>query len=222
VEAAYRGNGLPSPDESAVAAEPPEPTPEELERIRQMHEAFGVVERIHEALVRGDVTGARAQAEGLEKTVVAHDTPEDWKPDVELLANAAQAVHLATELEETSIAVARLVATCGDCHRKRGVKLELPEPDPPEETPMQMHAWGVQRMWEGLVIPSEDRLLRGTTTFAMLPRCDATLHGKDDLKTKCQRSKALAGKVHVARTQPERVDAYGGLLATCAGCHTKK
>lgn len=219
---------LQSPDEPGAVPAETAPPPEEgppSELAKAMHERFAIVGRIQQATVRGDLTRAQAVGAELSATLEADAPPDAWQASIDAMQGELEALEHADDLRSAGAAVARLGLGCGQCHRTLGVTPSLPELSPPEEAKdfegaMRGHRWAADRMWEGLVGPSSDRWIRGSTIFTVLPGCDETMGDTKVRLEHCQRAQSLARRGHVARSLEARATIYGRLLTTCAECHT--
>jgi cytochrome c553 len=223
VRAAYRPDGPLEGPAEAPGPSPPDRA-KEPQIVARMHEIFGAVERIHAALIRGDLAQAQRDARGLaEAAATAGDVPDAWAEPMEDLRRAAQGVADAADHEAGAEAIAILVTQCGACHRTLQVVPQVPDPPEPPgaDAAMQLHAWGVARMWEGLVIPSADRFMKGTATLAVARSCEAVATRLPEQADACHRLELLASRSHVADAPEVRADLYGRLLATCAECHAR-
>lgn len=210
----------PGAEPEAPAAEPAPPSA----LVVHMHEQLASVSRIQQAAIRGDVESARRAGVEL-SALLDEDQPAAWQPSLDSMRGELEALEHADDLRAVGNAVARLGASCGHCHRDQGVTPALPPLDPPEpaadfEAAMRDHRWAVDRMWEGLVGPSGDRWIRGSTMFVVLPGCDETTAPEDEARRAlCERTQSLARRGHVARSLEARSTIYGRLLTTCAECH---
>lgn len=207
-----------APGEPASTAEPEtQPRSPEAEAMHAWFLAIGAAEH---AVVRGDATAAREEGRELAEKLHGAAPPGAWLAVVSEITREADALAHAETLEAAGSSVARLAGHCGDCHASLGVEAALPAlesmpPRRPARDPsmtMKWHGWAADRMWEGLVGPSDDRWVRGTATFVALPGCEAA-------QTRCESTRALAQRAHVAVTLEDRAAIYGTLLATCADCH---
>ncbi|MEX1366776.1 MAG: hypothetical protein AB1Z98_26860 [Nannocystaceae bacterium] len=217
----------PVPDEPTPRAPDSQPEPSAL--ARQMHEQLALVTAIQQATVRGDLpeaqTHAQALTEQLRATIDDADAPESWRPHLNAIDGELEALQHADDLRAAGSTVARLGLGCGRCHQAQAVTPALPELTPPEsgeglEAAMRTHRWATDRMWEGLVGPSSDRWIRGSTMFIVLPGCDETMGAAGpEQRAQCQHAQSLARRGHVARSLEARATIYGRLLTTCAQCH---
>jgi hypothetical protein len=88
---------------------------------------------------------------------------------------------------------------------------------------MRRHQWAAERLWDGLVVPSDEAWKWGATSLSEAPLAPEQLTPG---KSPVPKVGELAQAVHaIARqaTEVERVDVradlYGDVLATCAECH---
>lgn len=188
-----------------------------------MHENFGLVRAIEHLLVRGKLDDAKQLARGISE---APDEPgaAPWAAEATRVRERAAAVAAATTLDEAIHGVARLGAECASCHVASGATPDLAEPvRPPADrndvaSRMTRHRWATDRLWEGLIAPSDDEWKTGLEVLAATP-LPASALGKErePLARKLQRTAETA-----RTTRPsERAQVYGDLLSTCAACHTR-
>lgn len=237
---------LRGPDEgpAPVASEPPAVTPEDRALAEQMHERFAWVSAIQEVTIQGDVAEARALAQefaGLLSAPQEPALPAAWLPHVDALRGELEGLEHADDLRDAGASVARLALLCSRCHEATEATVDLPQmPHPAQggslQDAMHGHQWAVDRMWEGIIVPSDEHWIRGTTMFVALPGCQAALgtagvepdgrtrsatpQARDsDAQALCSHAQSLARRGMVARSREGRATLYGRLLATCAGCH---
>ncbi|MCA9712563.1 MAG: hypothetical protein KDK70_42435 [Myxococcales bacterium] len=195
--------------------------------VEQMHQRLALVSRIQQATIRGDM--ARAKAAATELAAVLHtDAPESFRPFLRAIDGELEVLAQADDLRTVGGAVARVGLGCGRCHEAGAVAIPLPEPPTPQPSAdlpasMQVHRWAADRMWEGLVVPSDDRWIRGSTMFIAIPGCPEATPAEPDAKadpSPCTHAQSLARRGHVTRSLEGRAAIYGRLLSTCAECHT--
>jgi len=170
------------------------------------------------AAVSGDVVSVNTIAE----SILSRHAGDD--PRYHPLEAAAKEAAGARDLPGASLAVARLLSHCGECHRNEGITLELTEhPPPTPQTPLVLHyAHAVDRMWEGLVVPSPSAWERGAERFGAALVCGAPAGVPEHhaLPSQyCNSTLAISGAVRVATTADERAVAYADVLSMCAHCH---
>jgi hypothetical protein len=195
-----------------------------------MRHHFAEVLVLHDAVVRGDLTSARASA----RRVAAEPDPpkltDAGRARVARIRAMASDVEAAKSIETAAAATSGMVATCGDCHVAMGTRM----PPPPLEAPkrdvgglvghMLTHRQGLESLMAGLLIPSSSTWAEGARQLqgAALSRRDLP----DDPKLNSRVANAdkqvhaLAERAAQAATSDARVAVYGELLATCATCHS--
>jgi mono/diheme cytochrome c family protein len=141
---------------------------------------------------------------------------------------------LALAKEESIEGLARGAATlasrCGSCHLATTSITtfswtEAPADDGDSKARMQRHLWAMDRLWEGLVGPSEMSWQEGTVVLLAAPfpvdRLPVDAKSQADAKVQLAKIAALAQKAKGAVEAEDRMAVYGELLGTCSGCHTK-
>jgi len=110
--------------------------------------------------------------------IVEHETvsglPEDFEPYVEMIRSYAREVVAAPDLKSAAKSVSGMARTCGNCHQVNEVELEFGfDTKPPEWADtislMQRHQWAAERLWEGLIGPSDVAWSRGTDMLVDVP-----------------------------------------------------
>lgn len=214
------------PEESNGAAGEPERV-HDPRVIEAMHLRFALVTKARDATIEGDVGRAAAAGRELATGLAASEPPPAWRPQVEHIRAHADALAGADSLEVAARQVARLAVACGECHAAFDAEPRmLPLPEPLERVPpsdleavMKWHAWSTDRMWEGLIAPSAERWIRGTTMFAELPGCADLVGSRARELPACEHNLALTRQAHIASDDEARREVYGRLLAGCADCH---
>ena len=180
-----------------------------------------------DAIIAGDFAGARTAMAWLAEPHDDASLPEEVRPRIEPMREAAREFGAATELARAGDAFARMLARCGTCHEQTQRRPNFEPPPPPTgdsvQAHMQRHRWAADRMWEGLVGARPELFQQGAAVLheTELHQEDFAADGVDP-----ERLQALAQYVHdtadqakEATTEQARVEAYGRFLATCAGCH---
>jgi mono/diheme cytochrome c family protein len=211
------------PDKAQPAESSQAPEPSEMARV--MHERFVIVASMRDALIHGDVGGARDGASELDHHLEEATLAAGWEPRIKSLRTSLAQFEGDVEIADAAAHLAQLGTQCGSCHQSEGVEASVPEPAAPAaaedpESRMALHAWAAARMWEGLVRPDDDDWVRGTTTFLALPGCaesypDAT----GPRRELCRYVRGLAIPSHLAEDASRKADLYGRLVSTCADCH---
>lgn len=187
-----------------------------------MREHFTQVAAIHDAVIRGDLEAVVEPATWLARHRPADSLPTGWESYVADMTLAAQRALQATTLEDAAKATAAMGLACGNCHQAsaQGPRFTLGAEITTERgvaAHMQRHQWAADRMWEGLVGPSDTSWVWGAATLR-----EAALRPQGQP----ERIEELAKLVHELGAQAEGIDEpaaraslYGDLLRTCAECH---
>ena len=133
----------------------------------------------------------------------------------------------ASDLKEAGRDVGLVARTCGDCHTSFGRPGILVEPpgamSSGAHASMRRHQWAMDRLWDALVVPSDDAWNAGALALAEAPLVPEQLTPS---KSPAPRVEELAQTVHdlglkaaSADRGDARAEVYGELLATCAECH---
>jgi len=178
---------------------------------------------LEDALVTGRVDVVNEVAAGFVERHQQEPFPEPWEARVEPLLDWARAAAEAKDFETAATAVANVSARCGECHRQEGIEIALPEPvEPDGAEQMQRYRFAVDRMWEGLVAPSDERWQLGAQAYGDAVDCRAIGPDKQVPKhhaAPCNTILAVAGAARSADTMQARADAFAAVSFNCAGCH---
>ncbi len=191
----------------------------------QGHERHG--DAMRDAVERGDLDGAKTEAKLLAELGIEGPTGKLWKQLFDAMKAAAGRSASASDLKDASRDVALVARTCGDCHTTFGRPAILIEPpgalSPGMRASMQRHQWATERLWDGLVVPSDDAWNAGALALSEAPLMPEQLTpGKSPVPKVGELARTvhdLAVKAAGADRVDARADVYGELLATCAECH---
>ena len=191
-----------------------------------MHLRFGAARRIEQAITHSDLERAHAEAHAL----AALDEPDvlpAWRPYFEEIRAAARQLEAAGGVIVAAQLTATLGRRCARCHEAIAARITLPAEPPPSGDPrlvIQMlgHQWAAAQMWQGLIVPSDDRWLAGARALTTAPLnivaqgvTPASELDVDDIA----RVRLYANRALTAASWDDRADTFGRLLATCAHCH---
>jgi cytochrome c2 len=211
-----------------VAAPDQQSPPRDPERAAVMQHHFVQVARVQEAIIRGDLRGALPPAAELAAMQTPPGMPAAADGVVSTLRQSARVAGTAPNLRQAATATVRMLQQCAACHRTANVypaPIARKRPDLSGVVGhMLQHLEAVDRLLEGLVIPSEslwmegaERLKTATLRPSEWPRdrkltpeilkAEATVH-------------ALADSARTATTSEARGAVYAHLLTTCANCHS--
>ncbi len=190
----------------------------------QAHFSEAIV--LHDAVARGDLAAARTQAVRL----------ADHRPDVPFPTGAhvffglmtidAGRVRDAKTIATAGQAAASLLSRCGQCHAAMHVRMALAAaPDPVVGGlvgQMLAHQRAIGLLLEGLIAPSPATWAAGAREFATLrvsPDAMPSRQLAQRARIANARAASLARDAARADRPPDRAEAYGRILATCARCH---
>jgi cytochrome c553 len=181
------------------------------------------------SVVLGDLDGVRASARWLAGHADTAGMPPAALPWASRMQAVARDGGEAGSLQDAAFVVARMGATCGSCHvaavaGPRIAVITQPESSPAAVTDrMLQHFWGADRMWDGLVAPSDTSWRAGAQALAdpaaYEPLLGAVATRLDDARSLAASLRALGVRAERAASQAEREAVYGDVLAACTGCH---
>lgn len=198
-----------------------------------MHEHLARISTIKSLIIMGKLDGVREPAAWLADHETVDGLPANFESYVGLMRQYAREVNNATDLQSAAIAVSEMARTCSNCHLVNGVEIEFGYDQVPSDwedtvSHMQRHQWAADRLWEGLIGPSDTAWSRGTNMLIDVPLhpedvADGELNDEDRqaLDQLARRIHILAGQGTNAKTPAERSELYGEMLGICAECHTR-
>ena len=188
--------------------------------VDHMERHFDEVEAVKAAVIAGDLALAQQQAEWLASHEAVAGLPGDWEPHVEHFQAAARDVARAADLAAAGAATAEMALACGACHTAVGQVTAFAFMAQAEGVGvaghMARHGWAVDRMWKGLIGPSNEAWMEGVQGFAESP----LQGGTEETLALGRRIHELGAQGAEAADPAARGTIYGELLTTCAGCHT--
>jgi cytochrome c553 len=197
-----------------------------------MQDHFGQASQARDAVVRGQLALAEAPLIWLGQHSFPKNLPAEWRPHIDRMQRAALDATQGSTLTAAADGVAALAFECGACHKAqgRGPKLEpsdwteLDEASKPPaaqaalEQRMHKQLWGIERMWEGLVIPSDVAWQQGALSLSEL-KAHPNVAAK--LRARLQRVRALGAEARAAGDAYARSQAYARVVAECGSCHAE-
>ncbi|MBT8396772.1 MAG: hypothetical protein HKO65_16190 [Gemmatimonadetes bacterium] len=197
--------------------------------IPEMHRNLSKTVDIQTGVVQGDLEKAKAAASWLLEREAGGLWPAGGEQYRQALLNSADRITEAQAVEEVALETGRLAASCGGCHmaQKGGPRFVVGSEAPggeSQEAQMIRHLWAADRLWEGLVGPSEEAWAAGALAMAetqpALARAfrDSPAFGR--IGAFLEEVNLLAREAVDAEDLDERADVYGRLLATCDRCHS--
>lgn len=217
--------GTEAPPAAPEPAAEPAAEPEEIVPTH-MVEHYMRLTGAREALIRGDLQGAQAQLRWIAEHEPTDDMEGSFRVSVERMKAAARAGAYAQTAQGVGRGIAAAASTCGECHAAQPEPVVFYEvPPPPKKegllSEMDRHMWAAERMWHGLIGPSDGAWAEAAEVLATAP-----LYSAPEGKVMGDEATAFARQVHDAGTgtltaasPAERIELYGDFLSACAECH---
>ncbi|MBT8441548.1 MAG: hypothetical protein KJO76_04100 [Gammaproteobacteria bacterium] len=208
--------------------------------IAEEHSAETFAEHMHGHLVHVDAIKTAVIAGNLEATrehsvwLSEHDEPpgmpDAWSPYVEEMRQYAAVAASSRDLERVAVAVSEIARTCGECHRTYGASPEFSAGQRPTQelhdvkTEMHRHLWAANRMWESMIVPSNDAWQSATDMLADV-RIDPARLANDtanaaQVEALLEQARDLGELGAQTSAGPLRSEQLGRFLSLCASCHT--
>ena len=214
---------------SAGAAQHEE-VPGDAALSRHMHEHLSTIRAVKQFIIAGQLAGMREPAAWLAEHDAAPGLPSGWQPYVAELRQHAKDTLAANHLVFAAASFSEMARTCGDCHRAYGVSGVV---DPPVggapagdtlQAQMRRHLWAANRMWEGLIGPSDDAWSAGVAALASIDVDTADIGTPEAVQPKVEYLLTRIGELGVLGgeldSSQERSAVYGEFLSLCADCHS--
>jgi cytochrome c553 len=206
---------------------------DESEVATHMHEHLTRITTIKAHIIMDDLDGVREPAAWLAEHESVTGLPANYEPYVELMRMYARQVVAAPDLKSAAKSVSQMARNCGNCHLTNEVELEFGFDTRPADwadtiTHMQRHQWAADRLWEGLIGPSDTAWNRGTDMLVDVPLHPADVMDETTNDTDADVIDKIAHRVHLlggqgtnVRTPDARSKLYAELLGLCADCHSR-
>jgi len=219
-------------------------TPPNFDEVMAEHAGLSVAAR--NALIRGDLPVAQQAMRKLAFFMEHVPFPDQGKEYARVTKELANEVRQASDVEEASMAFARLSHACGQCHHAldRGPPTNLDPTPEGKDLAMHMrrHYWAVERMWEALLAHSPRAFQSAARQLAEAP----LLGSRDPDSETPSGTTRLAYEVHdlafaaavegnnaeddyvpnagerreAKPTSRGQAEIFGQILAACSQCHT--
>jgi len=193
--------------------------------VDHMHKHYDAVKAIQAAVISGALDDTREPAQWLVQHEMPGSLPSGGEAYVQAMRTAANAVLDAEDIAAAATATSQLGLACGSCHMANDAALEFEYADRPSEdgeiSPhMQRHQWAADRMWEGLIGPSDYAWNSGGNLLFESPLRDIDHDGEDaEWQGMERRIHQLAANATMARGVEKQAEIYAEFLANCAACH---
>ena len=194
-----------------------------------MREHLQQITRIQTAVIRGDLDRLRRPATWLQQHEPAPEASILYVPFILSMRGYASEILEAEDIRTAAADVSAIATACANCHIASEVNLNFGSAAEPAGGPdlgshMQRHQWAIDRLWEGLIGPSDASWSRGIRMLA-----EAPLHGTEarwddtvaDGDAMARRVHQLGREAATALLPHDRAAIYGEMLSVCADCHTR-
>lgn len=208
-------------------------TGDSSEIAHHMHEHRTRITTIRSFIIKGNLDGVREPASWLAEHETVSGLPAHFESYVEMMRSYAREIVVAPDLKSAAMSVSSMARTCGNCHLVNHVDLKVAYDPVPADgastiSHMKRHQWAMERLWEGLISPSDTAWWRGADMLVGVPlraaevTNEATEVGNSAaLDELARRVHMLGGQGTITRTPDARSALYGELLGLCADCHTR-
>jgi cytochrome c553 len=196
-----------------------------------MHEHLNRISAIKAAVVAGELEAAREPAAWLAEHEAAQGLPPGWEAFVSQMREYARNVLVSSGLEGAAANLTGMAQTCGRCHRANNSEVTFGFDQKPRHeidgrrTHMQRHLWGIDRMWDGLIGPSDKAWNAGSDFLFDVPLTSSEISRSgepdDNLTVMANRVHVLGANGMQAQSAQARGEIFSELLALCGNCHKK-
>jgi len=189
-----------------------------------MYAHFGDVGLVQTAVIEGRLDDAREAARRVATSPIDQGLPPGSEPYMARLREQADRVAGAETLRRAAEATAEMAAACGNCHAEldRSAPFSLastPPPAAPAAGHMLRHLWGADRLWEGLMGPSDELWSIGALALTDAPLGFDEAAGTEVVESLARAVHDIGSRAEEALGPGDRAELYGRLLTTCADCH---
>lgn len=197
--------------------------------VSEMHERFSTLSAARDAVIRGDLEKAKAEARWLNDLGADTHVPKTWRPYLANLNESAQLLAGAKDLNAAARGVANSALACAECHAAAGGGPSTARQDQiPAQVwsagqNMPLHKWAVDWMWVGLLASDSDAWNRGAKELVdqpLVPKFE-NAPPENGLRELEQLVYVLAGRAATTTDPTDRAEVMGNLIATCSQCHSK-
>ena len=206
-----------------------EPGAQQSDAAMHMQEHLEQITRIKTEVIRGNLAGTHRPATWLAQHEPSPEATILYVPFILSMQGHAAEILEATDIRAAAADVSAIATDCANCHVASEVNLEFGFDQEPSawsdmQSHMQRHQWAVDRLWEGLIGPSDAAWSRGIRMLA-----EAPLHGTEatwdesaaDGDELARRVHELGREAATALLPHARAAVYGEMLGVCADCHTR-
>jgi len=183
---------------------------------------------LRDAVLAGDLGTAKAEGHWLR----THDqgvVPPSWEAHLGAFQDAARVAEGAETVEVAAAAVGQIAEGCGGCHAALHARpalgsAPLVRKAPSVKAHMAAHIAALDKLWNGLIMPSDEAWKDGAALLAKLvvPQnvlAKAHVEPAGSVKMLAETLRQLS-RTAVTTAPADRATAFSDLLTTCVGCHT--
>ena len=195
-----------------------------------MHGHLDSVIAMKAAVISGNLAGVVRPAKWLGDHPRPSDLPEAWANYEEDMRSYARSAAAAKNLETAATAVGNIGRVCGDCHLASGFVVSFGYSKPPPAnlentvTQMQRHLWASDRLWAGLIGPSNGAWASGASMLEEVDLNVGDITADEALKPRVvdivERLRFIGERGRAADDGETRSALYGEFLSQCANCHS--
>lgn len=195
-----------------------------------MHRHLSSIRAVKQFIIAGQIDGMREPAAWLAEHEASPELPGNWEPYVTELREHARETAFANHLVFAAASLSEMARTCGDCHRANNVSGVIDEnvrPAPVGDSvrvQMRRHLWAADRMWEGLIGPSDTAWNRGIDVLASVDVQATDIGAQPAQQNRVDylltRVRELGELGREADSNDARSAVYGEFLSLCADCHS--
>jgi len=183
--------------------------------------------RMQDAVLAANLSAAQAQGRWLASHQEG-DVPKNWPPYLKAFHSGANAVANAATIDDAAAAISQVAAACGACHAANHVKPKIgttpiigPARNVKAHMTAQIEALG--RLWDGLMIPSDQAWQEGATLLASVAVPEKALEKEgldkaDSAKLLGETLRRLSASA-AKSSKADRPLTYAQLVSTCVACH---
>jgi len=189
----------------------------------EMYVHYQQVGDIHTAVIHGNVGATRSPARALADA--QHEYGSEADESWDLMQAEARVIQGQDRIADIARSVARMGSACGACHLAldEGPIMRPGEPPPPSRNPsahMDRHQWALDRLWEGLVGPSEAAWAAGGGALATEAlNLGPPGNRPPEVDRLAEQIHDLGQEARSTSNWKDRAEVYGRLLQSCARCH---
>jgi cytochrome c553 len=196
-------------------------------RAELMHQQLRSVMGAHDAIIRGDLEGARNQARSAAHLPDPVGLPQGATSYLDAIRSAAARAEGAPNLQAAADATASMLSTCGECHRAVGTMPALPQPPQPSVGGvvghMVAHQGAMDLLLQGLTTPSTSLWNEGADALSAAALAKNKMPSDPKISGHIMKSEkevhALAARARHAEDTSSRAGVYSALMQSCATCH---